>query len=195
MRPYLDAAINVALDRSPKEWIGGIMIALCLALAVAGAHMACRRWLKVKDDPTPLVGLALVAIFAGMAIASVDVQLKMRGGAAASSDSRPPDRPFFRGSFGGYGSRSLTNAIFESADADSDGLLSPEEASIAAAKFIEEIDTGGAGAIDRETLVTIVRERMRPSFGPPGPPVGPPAPLVGPPAPPAEPAHATPPQS
>ncbi len=193
MRPYLETALNVALDRSPQEWIGGIMAALCLALVLAGAHMACRRWLKPQDDATPLVGLAMVAIFAGMAIAAVDVQMKLRGTAGPSPDARPPDRPSFRGPWQGGSSTRMANLVFEGADADGDGLLSAEEAAVAAAKFIEEADVDGEGAIDREALITIIRERMRQSFGLPAPFVGPPAPLVGPPAPPVGPAHATPP--
>src|SRR5271170_3587496 len=84
MRPYLDSVLDVTLDRSPQEWIVGIVIALFLALALAGVNMAFRRWVKAKDDTVPLVGVGVVAIFAGMVIAGMyfEVHRKVAAGPA-----------------------------------------------------------------------------------------------------------------
>jgi hypothetical protein len=169
MGSYKDSVVNTLLDRSPQEWIVAIGIALLLALAVAGALMACRRWLKVADDTAPLVGLSLLAIFGGMVIGGLYIQLERRTSAGAGADARPPGAPGKgqgkgqgKGAgLGGFTTR-LAGTIIENADADHDGVLSMDEAANAAARFVKESDSSGKGAIDRETLQNALRESLRP---------------------------------
>jgi hypothetical protein len=169
MGSYKDLVVNTLLDRSPQEWIVAIGIALLLALAVAGTLVACRRWLKVTDDTAPLVGLSLLAIFGGMVIGGIYVQLERRGSAGMGADARPPGAPGQgqgkaqgKGAgFGGFTTR-LAGTIIENADVDHDGVLSMDEAANAAAKFVKETDPSGKGGIDRETLQNALRERLRP---------------------------------
>ena len=163
MRPYLDSVLNVTLDRSPQEWIVGIVIALFLALALAGVNMAFRRWVKAKDDTVPLVGLGVVAIFAGMVIAGMYFEVNRRvaagppsaGGGPAGPGGGPggPGGPGGGGRGGGGGGRFTTRMatlIFENADADHDGLLTIDEAANAAAKFVHDSDASGKDKLDRE---------------------------------------------
>jgi hypothetical protein len=169
MGSYKDSVVNMLLDRSPQEWIAAIGIALLLALAVAGALVACRRWLKVTDDTAPLVGLALLAIFAGMVFGGVYVRMEQRASARAAAEAAPPGGPGpglgkgkgAGGGIGGFTTR-MAGAIIENADVDHDGVLSMEEAANAAAKFVKETDAGGKGGIDRQTLLNALRERLRP---------------------------------
>ena len=79
MKPYLESVWNVTLDRPPQEWIVAIVVALFLALALAGANAALRRWVKVTDESVPLVGLAVIAIFCGMVIAGMHIELNNKG--------------------------------------------------------------------------------------------------------------------
>jgi hypothetical protein len=187
MSRYLESVSNVVLDRSPQEWIVGLVIALFLALALAGVHVALRRWAKVQDETAPLVGTAVVAIFAGMVIAGIYVQLERRansgttgaGAAPGGPGGFPGGGPGGRGGGGGGGGRlatNLANMIFDNADADHDGMVTTEEAANAAAKFVHDSAGDGKDKLDRETLVNILRERMRPpgtgSGGNPAPPRG-----------------------
>ena len=173
MRPDMESVINILLDRSPQEWVEGIMAALFLALGLAGANMAFRRWIKATDDSTPLVGLALIAIFAGMVIATLRVHLRERDFSRPTADAGPAGGQFRGGFPGSRTSSRMAELIFENADADHDGLLSTEEAATAAATFVKQADTGAKGALDRDVLIGIIRERLRPpgtAATPPPPP-------------------------
>jgi hypothetical protein len=176
MRPYLESVVNVLLDRSPEEWIEGIVVALFLSLALAGAYGVCRRWMKATDDTIPLVVPAMVVILAGMVITAGYVQLKLKAPArptdpASRFDMRRPQGPPFRGRE--FMAVRMGNLIFEAADADGDGRLSPDEAVNAAAKFVEDADVNGEGTLDRDALITALRDRLRPPDGAPQPTVGP----------------------
>jgi hypothetical protein len=170
MGRYLESVSNVVLDRTPQEWIVGLVLALFLALALAGVHVALRRWAKVQDELAPLVGTAVVAIFAGMVIAGIYVQLDRRASTGRAGAAAPPGGGGpggfpgggGRGGGGGRFATNLANMMFDSADADHDGLITTEEAANAAAKFVHESAAEGKDKIDRDTLANIVRERMRP---------------------------------
>lgn len=68
----------------------------------------------------------------------------------------------------------LGRQILQGADTDKDGRLSPEEARTAAKRLIQEIDEGGKGSIDRESLIAAINQRISPpeGFGGPGGPPG-----------------------
>ena len=184
-----DSYLNLLLDRSSNEWVGALLIALFLSLALVGVHMACRRFLKLKDETAPLVGLGMIAVFVGMLIAGAYVDLAERkpalsaadgGAATGAGPARGPGGP---GGGGGPGSgrgggpggftTRLSSAIIDSADTDHDGALSADEAASAAAKFVKEGGKDGKDKIDREALQALIRERTRPSGGAPGAPATP----------------------
>jgi hypothetical protein len=176
MSPNLDSVLNVTLDRTPQEWIVGIVIALFLALALAGVNMAFRRWVKAKDETVPLVGLGVVAIFAGMVIAGMYFELNHRAtaGPAAAPGGGPGGGPGGpggggRGPGGGRFTTRLASLIFDNADADHDGVLSVDEAANAAAKFVHDTDASGKGKgkLDLDTLTAAIRERLGPPGGAP----------------------------
>jgi hypothetical protein len=177
MGRYLESVSNAVLDRTPQEWIVGLVVALFLALALAGVLLALRRWVKIQDETAPLVGTALVAIFAGMVIAGIYVQLDRRasaGQAAARGPGGPGGMPGGGpggrgggggGAGGGRFATTLAGLIFDNADADHDGVITTEEAASAAAKFVHESGSDGKDKLDRDTLANILRERMRPGGG------------------------------
>ena len=86
MNPASESVTNIMLARSSEEWIAGVMVALILALVLAGAHRACRLLMKDKDDTAVFTGLAIVVIFAGMVIAAVSVQLNLKAAAIATAE-------------------------------------------------------------------------------------------------------------
>jgi hypothetical protein len=176
MGRYLEAVSNAVLDRTPQEWIVGLVVALFLALALAGVHLALKKWAKVQDETAPLVGAAVVAIFAGMFIAGVYVQMGRRASAGATGGMPGPGGPpgaigggpGGRGGGGGGGGRmagNMANLIFDNADANHDGFISTEEAANAAARFIHESAVEGKDKLDRDALTGILRERMRAGGG------------------------------
>jgi hypothetical protein len=191
MRPYLDSALDVTLDRSPQEWIVGIVIALFLALALAGVNMAFRRWVKAKDDTVPIVGLGVITIFAGMVIGAMYFEVSRKVAAGPRSPGGGPGGPGGmpggpggggRGGGGGRMTGRMATLIFENADADRDGLLSIDEAANAAAKFVHDSDTSGKGKLDRDALTSVLRQRLGPPGGAsPAPGAPPPAPVSPPP--------------
>ena len=110
------------------------------------------------------------------------------GGATRSQqDDRgaPPGLPKTKGGgqrFGGPGGPGgfgpgtfLAPAILETADANEDGRLSPEEASNAAAKLVREADVDKKGSIDAAALGKAINKSIPPPpgmDGPGGPPPG-----------------------
>src|SRR5260221_6934649 len=67
MLDILQSTLNAVLDRSPKELLGGVLVALALAIAMAGLYALGRR--KVGEPLTLVVGLMLFANVAAMALA------------------------------------------------------------------------------------------------------------------------------
>jgi hypothetical protein len=174
MGSYLQSVTNALLDRTPQEWIVGLAVALFLALALAGVNVAFRRWAKVQDELAPLVGTGLVAIFAGMLVAGIYVQMGRRATSGATAGAPGPGGPGgFPGGGGGGGrggggarlATTLAGQVFDNADADHDGMITTEEAANAAAKFVHESAADGKDKLDREGLTNILRERMRPPGG------------------------------
>ena len=163
MPTFLEAVINAMLDRSPEEWIGAILVALFLALALSGAHTVCHRW--AKDSTMPLVVLAILFNLVAMLFAVGYMQHRGRFGAGPVSRTMSP---FSGRRFGGPGSFTamLAERIFDDADADHDGSLSTDEAVAATTRFVEDIDSEGTGAVNREAMIAALRDRMR-SPGPP----------------------------
>src|SRR3954447_13250452 len=87
MQRYVNSTIDVMLDRSADELIGGILVALLLSLAVAGAFALLRR--KISDATTLITCLALAANLAGMALAAGFVVGAVRQGMRSNRGFRP----------------------------------------------------------------------------------------------------------
>jgi hypothetical protein len=173
MNPPADSIFNTVLDHTSTEWIEALLVALLLGLALGGAHFAMRRWLHVKDETAPLIALGILAIFAGMIVAGVYVQMTMKKAyvlAAQGAEGRPPgggggNRGGGGGGAAGRDSTRLAGLILADADADHDGKLTSEEAGLAAANFVRSSNKEGKESIDRDALSAVLREKMRPPGG------------------------------
>jgi hypothetical protein len=142
MSEYFESLESAVVDRSPDELVAAIVIALALALAFAGVSLVGRR--NVRNALMPMIALMLVANLASMAVGAgyllhVDRQL---GYLQKNNNQNAPN-----GS-----DPMLVDTIFRAADKNEDGLLSGEEASLAAAEFVRKVDANGKGLIDVRSL-------------------------------------------
>lgn len=170
MDRYVQSTVNVIVDRSVEGLIAAVLIALVLALVVSGVYALLRQ--RVSDPSVLLTCLVLAANVVAMTVAGGYLnQIRSRSG---SPGGDPGSGPGFRGRDGrfpgGFSRGSgLTSRIFTAADANRDGVLTADEATTAATKFMAEVNHGEP--IEEETFRTAIRERMGPpGFGPPGPP-------------------------
>ena len=149
MREYLQSMTDVLIDRSIEELVGAMMIALVLALVLAGFYALARR--KMNDSPMLMIGLLLFASIMSMALAAGyianDRQAFMPVPGSPPSTARRPPSGFHAGP-GGAPGRSPGLRIVMAADADNDGRLSPEEA----AQFVLTADSSGRGSVDPRDL-------------------------------------------
>jgi hypothetical protein len=150
---YLDSVFNLVVDSSPQELIAGVLIALAIALVTSGGLAIGRR--KVADQQVLQCLLVLVASLLSMTIA---------GGYVLHNEKRltagPNDRPshgHFPPPHSPEAGLGLARIIFDSADTNKDGRLSPEEAASAAETFVQTKDKGGEGSISVYTLADSVR--------------------------------------
>ena len=151
MSNYLDSLGNAVIDRSPAELIAAVIIALGLSLVLAGLDFLGRR--KVRDALMPMIVLLIVANLASMAIAAGYFAYMGRLRGSSWMNKTPPGVP-------GADPGLMARRIFRAADKNRDGLLSTEEASVAAADFVRKVDTSGEGLIDTASL-----ERALPASG------------------------------
>jgi hypothetical protein len=179
MNDYLNAILDTITGMSPTTVIGGLILALLLALPMALAYAACRRKAVGNDaegkgdaHAMPLVMLAMVANLIGMAVASGYGAYSLGMARAATNPSPPPPwvlpgdgRP--PGPPDGL-ARGLTRDVFETSDANHDGLLSVDEATTAAAALIRTAAGEGKDTVDAEVLSAALRERLRPPGPRPG---------------------------
>lgn len=161
----LELLVGGLLDRSPRELVGGLMLGLAAALVGAALYDLGRR--RLVDARVLLVALILGANLACMAVAAGYVDRAQR----------TPDGSggLYNGFvFHGHSAEGpeflLARRILEVADADADGLLSSDEASRAAARFIRATDRTGAGRLDADTLGFAIAPALQPTAGPPGDP-------------------------
>jgi hypothetical protein len=186
MADYFESLGNAVVDRSPDELVGAVMVALALSLAFAGIYFVGRR--KVSGAMlTPMIALMIVANLTSMAVAAgYLLHVKANGGylpADKTPGAKGPPGPM------------LVDFIFQGADSNHDGLLSSEEASLAAAELVRNADPSGKGLIDARTLEHALPGAGFHGRGPAGhpmPPFG--APPPGPPfyGPPVRPGHGPP---
>jgi hypothetical protein len=159
MYEFFSSLANAVVDRSADELIGAVIIALGISLAFAGLDFLGRR--KVRDARMPMIVVMIGANLVSMAFAAgYFVHLRRsRANSVRERSEREPNRPFFV----------LVESTFRSADKNHDGLLSSEEASVAAAEFVRNADTTGRGSIDASALENAITTsssyRARRPFG------------------------------
>jgi hypothetical protein len=167
MYEFFSSLANALVDRSADELIAAVIVALGISLAFAGLDFLGRR--KVRDARMPMIVVMIGANLVSMAFAAgYFVHLRRsRANSARERTEREPNRPFFV----------LVESTFRNADKNHDGLLSSEEASVAAAEFVRNADATGRGMIDAASLENAitasssyrVRRPIGGSFPPPAP--------------------------
>ena len=138
MPQYFVSMGNAVVDRSPDELIGAVIVALALSLAMAGLYCIARR--KANENLLPIIGLMIVANLLSMVVGMGYVAHARK----APSGIRP-GIPFVP-------EAALIEAIFETADKNGDGMLSSEEASQGAERFVQGADASGTGLVDPQSL-------------------------------------------
>jgi hypothetical protein len=142
MYNFFDSLANGIVDRSVDELIGAVIVALGVSVVFAGLDFVARR--KARDNRLAMIVVMIGANLASMAIAAgYLVHVRKTRGAPAREKTQvlPPGLDPI-----------LVESIFNAADKDRDGLLSSEEASLAAAEFVRGADRMGKGLIDAPTL-------------------------------------------
>lgn len=161
MRPYLDSVVNTLLERTAEELIVGVFLALLLALAAAGIYSIARR--SAKDTAILMAVPVLVMNLAAMVLAAAYIRQERRGtDPVASTSGRPPMvRPRLEpGQIRDLAAQAIARQVFEAADVDRDGRLSPAESAAASTGFVEEARTEPGGALDFAALRLSIRKRI-----------------------------------
>jgi hypothetical protein len=172
MMKYVDAVVDLLVERTPGELISSLLVALALSFVLAGLFSVWRR--KTSDAVLLLTCLALVVNLAGMLFSASYVRLSWIGQSGSERAFSPPSLSHHPGLPMGRPPSFLRDA-FGTADADRDGWLSVDEAATAAAKFVKEADENGKGAVDIQALLASIHHRYPPPRGvipmePPPPP-------------------------
>lgn len=159
MANYIKATIGVILDRTADELIGGLLVALVLSLALAGAFAFLRQ--KVRDTTTLITCLALAANLVVMGLSAGFVRNADSRG--LQLDTGPSRRlPVVMSDRG----VSLARKVFEQADSDRDGLLSRKEAATAADSFVTWAEQVEGSTLNEGLLQSALRRHMVPPGDP-----------------------------
>src|SRR3954454_9562624 len=125
MREFLASIFDSILALPVETVIGGVLLALLLALPVAGAYLAARR--GKRDAAMILVAASMVVNLVGMAIASGQTWRTINGdGSAVATPPQPPPGSPLAGD--DDLTESLAWIVLLKADTDGDGSVSSEEA-------------------------------------------------------------------
>jgi hypothetical protein len=160
MMDFLQSTLGAVLDRSTRELLGGVCLALVLSMGMTGLFALGRR--KVGEQLSLLIGLMLVANVASMVLAVGYIAHLERLDTVsmpANMTFSPPDmrRPHPGGPGNGLEIR-LSQRIFDLADRDKDGALTPEEASAAGSEFVRRtLEANGQGRLDVTSMATALR--------------------------------------
>lgn len=175
---YLSAISDAVLDRSANELIGAVLLAVVVALIIAGLHALFRR--KVSEPSTLVGGLTIVANIVCMVVAVGYVEALRKPWATSQGSVASPANRHRGPGFGAHGPRhgpafgfwSPGFQMVTAADTDRNGRLTEEEV----AQLVQEADRDGDGSVDSRDIDNFLRSRMKPpsSF------VGPPRPVEGP---------------
>ena len=167
MLDFFHSSLDAIVDRSPKELIGAIMISLALSLAFTGLYALRRR--KTSDRLTLMVVLGLstnvVAMIVVLGYFTHAQNLKMKAVESVSHMGPPEWR---RNGLELH----LSQRILDMADRDKDGSISSQEATDAAALFVQTTTStsGQSRRLDVSTLAEVMRGTLMPPPGPMGPP-------------------------
>jgi hypothetical protein len=142
---------DVVADSSAQELVGALVIAMTVSLVMTGVYRLVRR--KVSDPLVLMCGLMILASAASMALSSGHVYVRY-----AKARNGPGRTPGFFASQAGRGM--LVRRVFEAADTDGNGRLSQDEASRAAALFVQSLDEGGEGRVDEAAVRNALRDRL-----------------------------------
>jgi hypothetical protein len=159
MSRFWESSIDVVLERSPEELIGGLLVALVLALSLAGVFAMLRR--KTADSTVLLAVLAIVFNLAGMLVAAGYIRetrpgARRRAAAEQTVNQVTPERVADTMIEG------MCFRILVAADVDHDGRLSPIEASAAAERLIRGIEDDRKHTVDFRALADVIRQRIKP---------------------------------
>lgn len=159
---YLGSISDAILNRSAAELIGALIIALAVAIVVAGLYVLGRR--KSSPSPTFVGGLALVAGALCMALAAGYIQYLETDWISGTAKQQPAQvRWPVIGP--GQGMQSLPGMGWSSgfhvvvaADENRDGRLTPEEM----AELVRKADTDGDGSVTFQDIDQLIASRFRP---------------------------------
>jgi hypothetical protein len=170
MSDFLHSTADFLVERSPAEWIGGVFAALVLALVLSGAYALFRR--KMVDATMPLVALSLVVNLAAMVLAAGYAGMQEIGASGRTPAQREDTDVISPNSVADSIIEGMSMRILVGADADHNGLLSPDEAAAGAERFIKGIDAEGRGPVDYRSLGSALKRRIKPPGVHTGPPPG-----------------------
>jgi len=181
---YFSAISDAVLDRSANELIGAVLLAVVVALIIAGLHALC--WRKVSEQATLVGGLTIFANIVCMVVAVGYVEALRKPWATSQGWVSPGDNRHHAQGAGprgprhapAFGSWSPGFQMVAAADTDRNGRLTKEEV----AQLVQKADGDGDGSVDFRDIDAFLRNRMRPSASF----VGPPRPVVGPPSSPVD---------
>ncbi len=149
------AVSDFLLDRSPRDVVAGVLLAMVVSGALTGLFALVRR--RSSEPLVLLLGLGILANLVAT-LTGVGYVLHVRGEVNRpkfvtsapmgwSAPGRPgpcahwPPPPHWTHGFS-------APVLVEKADADRDGRLSPEEA----ARFLRAADTAGKGSVDARDI-------------------------------------------
>jgi len=153
MSPHGKSILDLVLDRTSDQLIGGVLVALLLALVVTGLFQCLRH--KVSDAFAIMVGLVLCSNLVAMLVGAACLWRQSLTTDHAGSGHFPsevnrvalPEKHGFV----------EASHVLIAGDRDGDGLLSTEEASLVAAIFVEAGDIEGDHKLSMEEIMSALR--------------------------------------
>ena len=154
MQQLARAVSDFLLDRSPRDVVAGVLLAMVVSGALTGLFALVRR--RSSEPLVLLLGLGILANLVATLTESATSSTS-EGRLIGRSSSRPPRwagpppadpvlRPLAPPPHWTHGFSAPV--LVEKADADRDGRLSPEEA----ARFLRAADTAGKGSVDARDI-------------------------------------------
>lgn len=158
MGSFLDSISGALLERTAAELIGGVFLALLLALAAAWAFAATRR--TASDATMLLAVLILVGNLAGMVLAVGYVRMDRDETLRAKPDLTAEAPRLRQGPSRDLVADVAARAVLAAGDADGNGSLSPDEAAAAALRFVREAEVRTSKPVDWPVISLAIKGRM-----------------------------------
>ena len=144
MLEYLRDLCQVIGEVSPRDAVGGLVVALALALAGSGACLLARK--RTADSLPASCALILLISVGSMAFGFGHSRTRLGGSAVSLAEVGPttgiPVRP-----------EPIGRRLVDDADRDGDHRLTPEEA----ARFVKKADRAGKGWADASDIDRVLR--------------------------------------